>query len=209
MERRDDRLGWRNLLATRLGEHIQFWRRAHKVTERRDDRLGWQSLLTTPRGEHTQFPRRTRRVTERRDDRLGWRSLLATRRGTYNRTFELLVKFNLKGRKHYLIYIWGRELGLHTSRVEPKLAQLELKLKPNSLTQGQNSERVQSMLNRRLLEAVNPTGKLYMTRPVAAGAYMLRFAIGATLAEERGVRAGWTVIQEQARLLLSKKPQLL
>ncbi|KAF3786709.1 Tyrosine/DOPA decarboxylase 1 [Nymphaea thermarum] len=70
---------------------------------------------------------------------------------------------------------------------------------------GANGEHDQSMLNRKLMEAVNSTGKLYITHTVAAGAYILRFAIGATLTEERHVRAAWTVIQEQARLLLSQR----
>ncbi|XP_031504768.1 tyrosine decarboxylase-like [Nymphaea colorata] len=72
-----------------------------------------------------------------------------------------------------------------------------------------DSERLRSMMNHKLLEAVNSTGKLYMTHTVAAGAYILRFAIGATLTEERHVRAAWTVIQEQARLLLTQRAQLL
>ncbi|CAN6457812.1 unnamed protein product [Victoria cruziana] len=66
-----------------------------------------------------------------------------------------------------------------------------------------------SVLNHKVLQAVNSTGKLYMTHTVVGGAYVLRFAVGATLTEERHVRAAWTIIQEQAHLVLSRKAQLL
>ncbi|KAF3782279.1 hypothetical protein EJ110_NYTH34723 [Nymphaea thermarum] len=72
-----------------------------------------------------------------------------------------------------------------------------------------NGEHDQSTLNRNLLEAVNSTGKLYIAHTVAAGAYILRFAIGATLTEEHHVREALTVIQEQACLLLTQRAQLL
>ncbi|CAN6457793.1 unnamed protein product [Victoria cruziana] len=53
-------------------------------------------------------------------------------------------------------------------------------------------------LNRRLLEAVNSTGRIYMTRTVVEEMYVLRFAVGSTLTEERHVRRAWNIIQEQA-----------
>jgi aromatic-L-amino-acid/L-tryptophan decarboxylase len=58
-------------------------------------------------------------------------------------------------------------------------------------------------LNRRLLEAVNATGRVYMSSAVVGGAYILRCAIGNSLTEERHVREAWSVVQEQATAILS------
>ncbi|XP_052208358.1 tryptophan decarboxylase TDC2-like [Diospyros lotus] len=58
------------------------------------------------------------------------------------------------------------------------------------------------LLNRKLLEWVNSTGRLYMTHTIAGGIYMLRFAVGATLTEERHVAAAWELIKEGADALL-------
>ncbi|CAN6457791.1 unnamed protein product [Victoria cruziana] len=53
-------------------------------------------------------------------------------------------------------------------------------------------------LNRKLLEAINSTGRIYMTHTVVEEMYVLRFAVGSTLTEERHVRRAWNIIQEQA-----------
>ncbi|KAK9266353.1 hypothetical protein L1049_012477 [Liquidambar formosana] len=58
------------------------------------------------------------------------------------------------------------------------------------------------LLNRKLLEWVNSTGRAYMTRTIVGGVYMLRFAVGATLTEERHVIAAWKLINEGADTLL-------
>jgi aromatic-L-amino-acid decarboxylase len=62
--------------------------------------------------------------------------------------------------------------------------------------------------NRRLLEAINASGRAYLTHtvlpPVATGGpasaprYVLRMAIGATLTEERHVREAWELIRDLA-----------
>ncbi|KAA8526445.1 hypothetical protein F0562_008352 [Nyssa sinensis] len=57
-------------------------------------------------------------------------------------------------------------------------------------------------LNRKLLEWVNSTGRVYMTHTKVGGVYMLRFAVGATLTEERHVSAAWKLIKEGADVLL-------
>lgn len=57
-------------------------------------------------------------------------------------------------------------------------------------------------VNRRLLEWVNSTGRVYMTHTVVGGAYVLRFAVGATLTVERHVVAAWNLIKEGAGSLL-------
>ncbi|KAK9092288.1 hypothetical protein Syun_027199 [Stephania yunnanensis] len=54
------------------------------------------------------------------------------------------------------------------------------------------------LLNRKLLEWVNSTGRLYMTHSIVGGIYFLRFAVGATLTEDRHVAAAWEVISEGA-----------
>ncbi|KAL8167544.1 hypothetical protein V2J09_009043 [Rumex salicifolius] len=65
-----------------------------------------------------------------------------------------------------------------------------------------NQTRIEG-LNRKLLDWVNTTGKVYMTHTIVGGVYMLRFAVGATLTEERHVVAAWDIIKEGAdRVLL-------
>ncbi|CAN6359526.1 unnamed protein product [Urochloa humidicola] len=58
-------------------------------------------------------------------------------------------------------------------------------------------------LNRRLLEAVNATGRVYMSSAVVGGVYVLRCAIGNSLTEERHVQEAWSVVQEQATIVLA------
>uniref|UniRef100_A0A452XLY4 Tyrosine decarboxylase 1 n=1 Tax=Aegilops tauschii subsp. strangulata TaxID=200361 RepID=A0A452XLY4_AEGTS len=63
-------------------------------------------------------------------------------------------------------------------------------------------------LNRRLLAEVNATGEgPYMSCAVVGGAYVLRFAVGSTLTEERHVRDAWKVVQEHATLILASSMQ--
>ncbi|OMO94328.1 Pyridoxal phosphate-dependent decarboxylase [Corchorus capsularis] len=59
------------------------------------------------------------------------------------------------------------------------------------------------MLNRKLLEWVNSTGRVYMTHTKVGGVYILRFDVGATLIEERHVVAAWKLIKEGADALLT------
>ncbi|XP_031270658.1 tyrosine/DOPA decarboxylase 1-like [Pistacia vera] len=50
--------------------------------------------------------------------------------------------------------------------------------------------------NNELLESINKSGKLYMTHAIVEGIFVIRFAIGATLTEERHVVAAWKVVQQ-------------
>lgn len=59
-------------------------------------------------------------------------------------------------------------------------------------------------INKRLLENINASGKIYMTHAVIGGIYVIRFAVGASLTEECHVREAWEVIQRHADLLLAK-----
>ncbi|KAJ0957915.1 putative pyridoxal phosphate-dependent decarboxylase, pyridoxal phosphate-dependent transferase [Helianthus annuus] len=57
-------------------------------------------------------------------------------------------------------------------------------------------------LNKMLLERVNSTGQVYLTHTVVGGIYMLRFAVGATLTEERHVISAWELIKEMANTMV-------
>jgi aromatic-L-amino-acid decarboxylase len=52
--------------------------------------------------------------------------------------------------------------------------------------------------NRRLLERLNQSGKLYLTHTTLNGRYALRFCVGQTHTEERHVEAAWELIQKIA-----------
>ncbi|MQL97787.1 hypothetical protein Taro_030474 [Colocasia esculenta] len=75
-------------------------------------------------------------------------------------------------------------------------------LSPPGLEAEGRTERANE-LNRRLLEAVNASGRAYVTHAVVGGVYMIRFAVGATLTEERHVAEAWRVVKEHATDLLA------
>ena len=53
--------------------------------------------------------------------------------------------------------------------------------------------------NRRLLERLNQSGKLYLTHTVLNGRYTLRLCVGQTHTEAAHVRQAWELIQQNAR----------
>ncbi len=57
--------------------------------------------------------------------------------------------------------------------------------------------------NRRLEDALNRSGKLYLTHTVLDGRYTLRLVVGQTQTEKQHVSAAWRQIQETAASLLS------
>ncbi|WCJ39557.1 Tyrosine decarboxylase [Euphorbia peplus] len=59
-----------------------------------------------------------------------------------------------------------------------------------------------NILNRDLLDAVNSTGKTFISHTVLSGKFVLRFAVGAPLSEERHVTQAWNVFQAEASALL-------
>ncbi|CAN7047450.1 hypothetical protein BRARA_G00044 [Brassica rapa] len=67
-----------------------------------------------------------------------------------------------------------------------------------------NDEKKCNNLNRSLLDAVNSSGKLLFSHTILSEKFVLRFAIGAPLTEEKHVKEAWKVIQEEASFLLSK-----
>ncbi|XP_021280366.1 tyrosine decarboxylase 1 isoform X2 [Herrania umbratica] len=59
-------------------------------------------------------------------------------------------------------------------------------------------------LNHELLDAVNSTGKVFISHTVLSGKYILRFAVGAPLTEEKHVNAAWKILQDKATALLGE-----
>ncbi|XP_010271797.1 PREDICTED: tyrosine decarboxylase 1-like [Nelumbo nucifera] len=55
-----------------------------------------------------------------------------------------------------------------------------------------------SKLNRKLLGAINSSGRAYMSHSVVGGTYTIRCAIGTTLTSQQHVEAAWKLIQEKA-----------
>ena len=56
-------------------------------------------------------------------------------------------------------------------------------------------------LNARLLQAVNSTGKMYLTHTKLNGAYVLRMCMGQTQVERQDVDSAWDIIQSEASKL--------
>ncbi|KAI3841862.1 hypothetical protein MKW92_038059 [Papaver armeniacum] len=81
-------------------------------------------------------------------------------------------------------------------RLKPA-AILRNKIVENDYIEAQINE-----VNAKLLESVNASGKIYMTHAVVGGVYMIRFAVGATLTEERHVTGAWKVVQEHTDAIL-------
>lgn len=71
------------------------------------------------------------------------------------------------------------------------------------LNDGRNEEEL-NLLNRKLLERVNATGKVFLTHTSLRGKYVLRLAIGQRTTEERHVREAWELLAIQAKKLLKK-----
>ncbi|KAM0935717.1 putative carboxy-lyase [Dioscorea sansibarensis] len=59
-----------------------------------------------------------------------------------------------------------------------------------------------NVLNRRLLDGLNKSGRVCMSHAVVGGVYVLRFAIGATLTEQRHVDFAWSLVRRHADDLL-------
>ncbi|CAB4321718.1 unnamed protein product [Prunus armeniaca] len=66
-----------------------------------------------------------------------------------------------------------------------------------------NDETCATKLNHGLLDAVNSTGKIFVSHTVLSGKYLLRLAVGAPLTEERHVNAAWKLLQDEASALLA------
>ncbi|KAK6780454.1 hypothetical protein RDI58_022638 [Solanum bulbocastanum] len=67
-----------------------------------------------------------------------------------------------------------------------------------------SNEDYANKLNHDLLDSVNSTGKLFISHTLLSDRYILRFAVGAPLTEERHIVGAWKVLQDEAATLLSK-----
>jgi aromatic-L-amino-acid/L-tryptophan decarboxylase len=54
--------------------------------------------------------------------------------------------------------------------------------------------------NRKLLERLNRTGKVFLTHTMLSGRYVLRFCVGQTYTREEHVRRAWELLQELAQI---------
>jgi len=70
--------------------------------------------------------------------------------------------------------------------------------------QGIDTPEALDALNAELLEALNASGKLYLTQNRVRGAFSIRFSIGQTATERRHVTAAWEMIQGTARGLAGR-----
>ncbi|XP_019097105.1 PREDICTED: tyrosine decarboxylase 1-like [Camelina sativa] len=72
------------------------------------------------------------------------------------------------------------------------------------LVPAKNDEKKCNNQNRKLQDAVNSSGKLFISHTALSGKIVLRCAIGAPLTEEKHVKEAWNVIQDEASFLLHK-----
>jgi aromatic-L-amino-acid/L-tryptophan decarboxylase len=78
-----------------------------------------------------------------------------------------------------------------------RLALLNFRYHPAGMSDPVELDR----LNERLLERLNDSGELYVTRNLVRGRYAIRFSIGQTATRRRHVEAAWHKIQQTARAL--------
>ncbi|XP_023875003.1 tyrosine decarboxylase [Quercus suber] len=89
--------------------------------------------------------------------------------------------------------------------VPTNFAMVCFRILPSALSEEHANE-----ANRKLLESINMSGCVFMTHAVVEGVYVIRFAVGATLVEERHVITAWKVVQKHANVILSNhKPRAL
>jgi tyrosine decarboxylase len=65
------------------------------------------------------------------------------------------------------------------------------------------SEEATEAANRELMERLNRTGKAYLAHTVVGGKFVLRFAVGSSLQEERHVRSAWELIRKKTTEIMS------
>jgi tyrosine decarboxylase len=63
--------------------------------------------------------------------------------------------------------------------------------------------------SRELMARLNRTGKAFLAHTVVGGRFVLRFAVGSTLQEEKHMRGAWELIKETASEILHGRAQLL
>ncbi|KAG2558944.1 tryptophan decarboxylase 1-like [Panicum virgatum] len=73
------------------------------------------------------------------------------------------------------------------------------RIKPHGGMTEEDAERA----NRELMEGLNRTGKAYIAHTVIGGKFVLRFAVGSSLQEERHVRSAWELIRKKTAEIMS------
>ncbi|CAN6373251.1 unnamed protein product [Urochloa humidicola] len=81
-----------------------------------------------------------------------------------------------------------RNFALVCFRIKPRVAMAE-----------EDAERA----NRELVELLNRSGKMYLTHTVIGSKFVLRFAVGSSLQEERHVRRAWELIKKTTTEIIS------
>ncbi|CAK7350682.1 unnamed protein product [Dovyalis caffra] len=71
------------------------------------------------------------------------------------------------------------------------------------ITYDQHDQERNNQLNQELLKSINASGHVYMTHAVVGGLYIIRFAVGATLTEDRHVFTAWKVVQEHLDAIIA------
>ncbi|XAR58684.1 Tyrosine decarboxylase [Bertholletia excelsa] len=107
------------------------------------------------------------------------------------------IRNHIKLAKHF------EQLVSHDSRFQ-FVAPCKFSLVCFRLVPPHDKEDCANKLNHDLLDAVNTTGKLFISHTVLSGKYTLRFAVGAPLTEERHVNIAWKVLQDEASALLQR-----
>ena len=65
--------------------------------------------------------------------------------------------------------------------------------------EGIDDEAALDALNKRLIEALNDTGRIYLTQNLVRGRFAIRFQIGQTNTQKHHVDAAWALIKETAQ----------
>ncbi|XP_071741419.1 tyrosine decarboxylase-like [Rutidosis leptorrhynchoides] len=76
------------------------------------------------------------------------------------------------------------------------------RVSPYVIGQRYDTDDEANEFNKKLLERVNASGRVYMTHFVVGGVYGIRFAVGATLTEDKHIQMAWELVQDQTTSLL-------
>lgn len=83
------------------------------------------------------------------------------------------------------------------------MAPVNLSLVCFRLNDGRDEETLNE-LNKKLLERINATGKIFLTHTTLRGKYVLRLAIGQRTTKEQHVRKAWELVVSKAEEILKK-----
>jgi tyrosine decarboxylase len=70
---------------------------------------------------------------------------------------------------------------------------------------GAMTEEVADEMNRVLMDRLNRSGKAYLAHTVVGNRFVLRFAVGSSLQEERHVRSAWELIKKTTAQIIEEK----